>query len=318
MSKKGRQPTTYTSAQQFWNRSVAQTAADPSQWFYTAKRLKRAADLIWDAVTMDLQKLLSRAMFTEPWPETDLTPPISISPVYMLLAGLALENLVKGIIIGQKPERVRTDQLDSWGGSGHKLRKLCEHARIQLEQDEDELVQRLQVFVLWGGRYPVPLDFSDHWPQSLPTGDEGVLTYINGNDPVVFERLFARLATEVQHQSADHKLRVEAEVEAEKDRRRRHILNALATNGIDRGDGVLIAETQEPLTPEEKALDGRTGLAICCACGAQLELSIRRRFAQCRCGTVYEATRTYVGSTPSIAIESFPNQAASTETESTS
>ena len=76
----------------------------------------------------------------------------------MLLAGLSLESLSKGIIIGRCPEVVGPDGFDLNsvvpGKGGHNLPYLLGQI-IAPTQGELELVERLSEFVVWAGKYPI-------------------------------------------------------------------------------------------------------------------------------------------------------------------
>jgi len=90
-------------------------------------------------------------------------PPAPVWPMYMMLAGLALENLLKGIQIARDPRLVlpspskRTALLASTL-TRHLDLNLVRDAGVRLSPEEADLVERLSVFVVWGGRYPVPKD----------------------------------------------------------------------------------------------------------------------------------------------------------------
>lgn len=79
-----------------------------------------------------------------------------------MLAGLALENLAKGVVVGDEPSRVGVDRLRDWGAQGHDLVWLFEKAHVVLTDAETELVLQLNSMVEWSGRYPVPMRWKDY------------------------------------------------------------------------------------------------------------------------------------------------------------
>src|SRR5690348_16349240 len=91
----------------------------PHAWLSSATQLKRAADLVRE----ELKRILSvypygRAAYED----------LVLYNSYMLLAGLALENLTKGILIGRNPSVVGPDRLDlkllANSKGGHDLSRL--------------------------------------------------------------------------------------------------------------------------------------------------------------------------------------------------
>lgn len=77
---------------------------------------------------------------------------------FMLLTGLAFENLIKGILIGRCKTIVNQESIDTshWGGkSGHGIEELARKV-TSISSDESNLLKRLQESLIWGGRYPIP------------------------------------------------------------------------------------------------------------------------------------------------------------------
>jgi hypothetical protein len=76
----------------------------------------------------------------------------------MLLLGLAFENLIKGVYVARKPTLVDRTKLDRslWqSDGGHGISEFAE-TLIRLEPDEEELLDRLQEYIVWAGRFPIP------------------------------------------------------------------------------------------------------------------------------------------------------------------
>jgi hypothetical protein len=98
-----------------------------------------------------------------------VAPPPSVAPVYMMLAGLALEALVKGIIVAREPHRIGRGTSSQklmleWGAREHLSTDLVRRAGRKLTTEEGAVVDRLAMFVRWAGRYPVPKDPSELGP----------------------------------------------------------------------------------------------------------------------------------------------------------
>ncbi len=75
-------------------------------------------------------------------------------PVYMLLAGLALETLIKGIIVGRNPKVVGPQRL-SKKLTNHNLVDLYREAGLRESKGLKDLLLRLQNYIEIFGRYPV-------------------------------------------------------------------------------------------------------------------------------------------------------------------
>ena len=110
----------------------------------------------------------------------------------MLLAGLSLESLTKGIFIGRHPEVVGPDSFDLKrvvpGKGGHDLSHLLKQVYTP-SQDELDLIERLSESVVWAGKYPIHRKAKDSIFPSFVTSDfDGVNS--------LFQRLVSVLHTE--------------------------------------------------------------------------------------------------------------------------
>lgn len=169
------------------------TASEPVSWLMSALALRRGAQILWAEVepalaevmpSEDKAAFLERARRLKSW------------PAYMLLMGLSLENLAKGVIVGREPERVGDSALTTWGSRGHDLVWLFERALIAVSVDEQALLERLTRFVAWRGRYPVPMQFDD-FMQLVDFGEGRRLMTTGGihrTDHLTFEALFTRVS----------------------------------------------------------------------------------------------------------------------------
>lgn len=75
--------------------------------------------------------------------------------IALMLMGMSLENLVKGILISRNPELVK----DGIQGEikSHQIRQLIEEqASFSLNDDEKIFLDKLSDHVVWRARYPIP------------------------------------------------------------------------------------------------------------------------------------------------------------------
>lgn len=109
-----------------WIESVVGGARNAGTWRATAERLKRASDVLRELWLKEVRALPFLIAETERCirsgedvPEPD--PPVGEAA--MLLAGFALENLLKGIIVAADPSEVASgqDKVIDWGTKGHEL-----------------------------------------------------------------------------------------------------------------------------------------------------------------------------------------------------
>ena len=138
----------------------------PHTWLSSASQLKRAADL----VAAELRNILSvypygRASYHD----------LVLFNSYMLLAGLSIENLTKGILIGRHPEAINSDKFDLKamvsGQGGHDLVGLATQVDIPYNASERSLLTRLTKFVVWAGKYPIHTKAKESVSPSFATSD---------------------------------------------------------------------------------------------------------------------------------------------------
>jgi hypothetical protein len=154
---------------------------DPHSWLGQAQEMKIVADLILIALKGELT-------IPPTYPETQKKR-LAYSGSYMLFTGLAFENLLKGIFIGRNPELVVNGKIQSdiLGEKGHGIAEGAKRI-IELSQQEAKLLARIQEYLIWAGRYPLPLKLN----RFLNSEDQNLRSF-RTDDPLVIDRLFKRL-----------------------------------------------------------------------------------------------------------------------------
>jgi hypothetical protein len=163
---------------QFWrdqHRRLGTKPFGPVVWRDAARELERATVILWNQWKRDVSKLTHGASGSSL--RVCLTRPTA------LLAGLTIEGFLKAAIVDRGQPAPRT----------HKLTRLAREAQVGLSKNETDLLVRLEAFVQWAGRYPVPLKPEDMMPRRLPAGGFGLLTRIGTNDLDVWRGLVTRL-----------------------------------------------------------------------------------------------------------------------------
>lgn len=172
------------------NHEFQRTGQEPGIWLGEALQLKRAAEL----VLAELNEVLSvyphgRASYED----------LSLFKAYMLLSGIAIENLVKGILVCRDPSIEGNDKVDKvkWKGSshGHDLVELAKQTGIPFTLEEKGLFRRLSAFVVWGGRYPIPIKSSDMVQRTKYRGQSIRLNTFISTDPDLIRKVFEKAST---------------------------------------------------------------------------------------------------------------------------
>jgi hypothetical protein len=126
-------------------------ANSPAHWRRSAESLRDGANVILDSI---------RAAAMESAPTIPITARIATHVgrrgVCLLLAGLAIENLVKGLFVQRGHVKTTSSQLAGEVG-GHPIRWRLGRMEISLTPSEERLLDRLEA-AMWQGRYPVPTE----------------------------------------------------------------------------------------------------------------------------------------------------------------
>jgi hypothetical protein len=123
--------------------------------------------------------------------------PISYQPAYLLYA-FAIENAIKGIVVGRDNKLIAEDKLDDlFMRTGHDLNKICRMRRIDMNEVEADILTKLTQTIKWAGRYPTPNRKDD----MLPAGKDGKRTHAGldywSNDREKLRLLYQRLDKEL-------------------------------------------------------------------------------------------------------------------------
>ncbi|MFZ3148420.1 MAG: hypothetical protein WA137_05205 [Methanothrix sp.] len=185
-----------------------------SYWLSMATTLKAAADKIFD-VWMNACKRYENLKEEDGYLVTDdyiitIDREMLLFPVYMLLMGYALENLVKGIIISEMrridPKSIDRENLGDlllpWkDGVGkcsittHIFKHLfnIKYCNINLPNEEMRLLEEIEEYVLSGGKYPTPKKFNGSFTNNT---DLVVMDYDRRQKPInaLYSKLWTRLS----------------------------------------------------------------------------------------------------------------------------
>lgn len=140
--------------------------AMPDTWLDHALELKHSAEIIWKTNDGSIRLLMSKEL-AQDLEDIRHTKKefLSISRPYILLAGFALENLIKGLLVFQNPSHITSGKLSKELKS-HKIVKLIKKIDgMELDDTEERFCQIVQDAIPYWGRYPIPLEYNDIMPE---------------------------------------------------------------------------------------------------------------------------------------------------------
>src|SRR3954454_1459408 len=91
----------------YWFDHARNAAQNPEGWRYAAEMLKVGADKLLEAHVAETERMQktflgSGSRFPELLADLQVGP--FLTPIYLMLSGLAIENLVKGIAVARNPQ----------------------------------------------------------------------------------------------------------------------------------------------------------------------------------------------------------------------
>jgi hypothetical protein len=140
--------------------------ACPSNWLELGEELRDAAEQLWkassdrmrlDAVLNEARELISSDTL------------IGFSRSYLLLAGFAIENVMKGLLIASTPSLVGDGVLSSSIKSHNLLALAAKLTSLTLSSDERRFCEIASSAIPYWGRYPIPLDSNSVLPETAIT-----------------------------------------------------------------------------------------------------------------------------------------------------
>jgi len=132
-----------------------------NNWKRIADTFYRASEVIFIQIGKDDEKLnYNQEMADQKKPVNwDYVP--RLESLYCLQIGICIENMIKGLIIHNKPSLTQNGKLDRTLKT-HNLKKLISFIPdYTLTEDETMLFEFLTIKVEWYSKYPIPLDAGD-------------------------------------------------------------------------------------------------------------------------------------------------------------
>lgn len=138
-------------------------------WLVKAAELSKSANLLWVTYLEDLAAFQNGESIEEPF----------IGSTALMLYGLVIENLMKAGLT-HSGQGINSSQ--NFSLKSHNLIELGAQLKISFSREETELLERLENFVSWAGRYPVPLLAEDLYPRQMEVGGQYALHGVSSLD----------------------------------------------------------------------------------------------------------------------------------------
>jgi hypothetical protein len=156
-------------------------------WLCKATELTKSADLLWAQFLDDLHAFQEGRKLEEPF----------IGSVALMLYGFAIENLLKA---GLAARGLAQSGSGNFSLKSHLLIELSEQLGLSLSGEELQYLERLEHFIAWAGRYPIPLFAQDLYPRQMNDGGKYALYGASTRDAeavrLLIDKIKAVLPTE--------------------------------------------------------------------------------------------------------------------------
>jgi len=167
----------------------AAVTRDWREWERKSLALRRAALLLHEQINREWVPGLYLSEAKESDPERESEPDLNAPRT--MLNGMAIESLIKGIWVRHH------DPFDAKGKyllGHHKPIELLRDLGIFFHEVEEELLIRLESYVIWAGKYPTAMRVEHMLPQQ---SSSGMMVYpafsMHRTDEETFRTLFIRL-----------------------------------------------------------------------------------------------------------------------------
>lgn len=145
-------------------------ALHPGTWRLQAINLLRASDKIYGAYSTANQRETEREITNEETSDPqgqeleDLLD-LQLYPIYLLLVGYAVEVFIKGIIFSKNPSLLISGEVLSKNHTTHSLLDLYQKSGLSIDDDIEDILNGLEEFVKWKGRYAIPKNIETYMKQ---------------------------------------------------------------------------------------------------------------------------------------------------------
>ena len=150
----------------YWKQFVT----DPILWKFKAHALAHAAEVLHECEIKATDTLIREQPASGSLEASRLIADMSMFPIAYMLAGLAIENAIKGVLIDQLGTDDRSDPRVKAITSEHDLTKLAQDTLPELIEPNRGLLEKLYEYVTWLGRYPRPRKPNNYMKEDSESG----------------------------------------------------------------------------------------------------------------------------------------------------
>ena len=178
---------------QIWQEWFNHDVNRPSSWLLSAR------DLVGEMKSIAANLRTAWTEFHLRGSSEQNAPPRGMHRVYLLLSAIAVENLLKAVLVNQAkwPDSQITQKLPDELHS-HMLLDLATKVALPLGDHEVDLLERLTEFGIWLGRYPAPTMLHHTKPKKLKSGMVNLSGFMYGSDIREVESLVNKLLYELE------------------------------------------------------------------------------------------------------------------------
>ena len=158
-------------------------ASNPATWLYAAS----CHISVWKVLSLHVAELLSEGNYK-------LEEYAGCRNAAMFHAGIAIENALKANIIRQEKSIIsggRVNKTKFGNKSGHGLLELANSVLPEISESEQRLLRKLAEYVMWAGKYSVPLKAETLYDRDVKTLLR--LTYFSESE--VLQSLYNRIVS---------------------------------------------------------------------------------------------------------------------------
>ncbi|CAJ9444629.1 Uncharacterised protein [Burkholderia pseudomallei] len=127
--------------------TLTEERSHPNHWFNRGADLHASAGALWYAMENDVRQEIAQGLGFS----SGYSMGVACYPVYHMMCGLALEVIMKAVLVQRGLPFPKT----------HSLGRLALTLGLTKTKDELAVLNFYEQSVLWAGRYPVPLNCTD-------------------------------------------------------------------------------------------------------------------------------------------------------------
>lgn len=141
----------------------------PTEWLDSAEELMRAANILAEK-SKDMRSVSSLGLKDEDGDYGLIDTP-GLSNSYFLLAGFAIENLIKGIIVYNDPTVITKGKLDKKIDSHNIINLAQKIDEFSFTEKQKEVCKKIEEAIPYWGRYPIPTKQGEVAPYTKITAE---------------------------------------------------------------------------------------------------------------------------------------------------